>query len=237
MAVLQTRVSTTAARFGRAALIALIAGIGLSACSGGAPVDDGSGYSGDDGDGGPAKPSDAVARAALQRYFDAHPQCTPFFTLPHDVPVTESYDQRMMQAFVEAGVVRSEGIIEKPVGNINERFHRYAATPAGNAALRPGDGRIEGSGPVICYGTRQVTDVRLGEVDSMTPEISVKYHYRLTRIPDWAKSPAITAFYSGLSDRLNTVQEADETLTFKDGQWQLLRMEDNNMYDLRQQGR
>ena len=108
-------------------ILTMLAGLLMAACSAEPQVDSIS-QSTDD-----ASPSldEATAREALQTYFDAHLQCTPFFDLPAEVrDEPGSYRIKQHDAFVAAGLLqRTESTTKHhEVTGAPERYARYDAS-------------------------------------------------------------------------------------------------------------
>ena len=180
--------------------------LALAACS---PSPDDEGRTADDGD-DVKPPSNEAAREILQGWFDDNPQCTPFFQMPHDVPVKSEYSHRQAQAFVDAGLLRREGevsIADPSAGSGQRRVVRYAATARGQDQFRPGSGALVDLKTVICYGKRKIGAVKVGGLDALGDRVSVTYRYRLADIPSWARAPTILTFYPTFKKWLDREEE------------------------------
>lgn len=191
-------------------------------------------------DGEVQAPSKDDVRKVLQGWFDDHPQCTPFFEMPHDVPVDAEYSRKQAQAFIDAGLLRQEGevsIADLASGSGERRVIRYVATAEGEKQFRPGSGALADQKNMICYGTRKVEGVEVGEPDMLGNRVSVTYRYRLTDVPTWARSPSVRAFYPVFEEWLGREEEDHESLIHEDGEWKLERAPTSGMFDFRQPGR
>lgn len=180
------------------------------------------------------------ARKILQASFDAEGECTPFFDLPHDVARNASYDQQQLQAFVDAGLLRVESdvTVEDPASGSGQRdVVRYGATPEGLKIFRPGSGALAGQKTVVCYGTRKVEHVELGEPDVLGSRRSITYRYRVEGIPAWARSPSIAARYPRFEKFVTGIKEDHGTLIRRGSGWQLEGPPPSDMFDFRQLGR
>lgn len=189
------------------------------------------------GDGQVSAPSNEDARQVLQKWFDDNPQCSPFFPVPHDVAVDAEYTRQQAQVFVNAGLLQEEGelaIADPNSGSGARKVVRYDATPEGKAQFRPGTGALANMPTVICYGTRNVEDVKVGEIDAMGYRVSVAYHYRLSDVPRWARTTSIAAFYPTFPEWLDREEEGYEDLIWKNGKWSLERLPTSGMFDFRQ---
>lgn len=205
----------------------------LTACS---PSSDGGGSS-PEGDGEARSPSSEDARLVLQSWFDENPQCTPFFPVPYDVAVESEYNRKQAQVFVDAGLLRQEGevaVADPNSGSGVRRVVRYSATPEGQKQVRPGTGALANTPAVICYGTRDVKDVKVGQIDTMGDRVSVAFSYRLNDVPAWARSAPVAAFYPTFQQWLDRTEEEHEDLIWKDGKWSLEGPPSSGMFDLRQ---
>ncbi|WP_428630315.1 hypothetical protein [Sphingopyxis sp.] len=207
--------------------------LALAACSPGSESNDWSVEGGDE----IRPPSSEDARRLLQSWFDANPQCTPFFTIPHDVAVEAEYSHRLAQAFVDAGLLERQGevsIADPNSGSGARKVVRYIATPEGRTQFKPGKGALADTPTIVCYGTRDVKDVKVGEIGTMGDRVSVAYSYRLSKIPAWARSSSIVEFYPTFQQWLDRDEEANEELVWKGGNWSLERPPSSGMFDLRQ---
>jgi hypothetical protein len=185
-------------------------------------------------------PSAGEARDILQATFDANPECTPFFDLPHDVAADASYDRQQLQAFVDAGLLVAEGeaaVADFSAGTGQRTVVRYRATPEGLKIFRPGTGALAQQKTMVCYGTRKVGDVDVGQPDVLGTRVSVTYRYRLEAIPAWARSAAMTARYPSFEKFVAGVKEDHGTLVRSEGAWKLEGPPPSDMYDFRQLGR
>lgn len=185
-------------------------------------------------------PSASAARDILQATFDANPECAPFFDLPHDVAPDASYDRLQLQAFVDAGLLVAEGettVTDPAAGAGHRAVVRYRATQQGLKTFRPGTGELAQQKTVICYGTRKVDDVEVGQLDILGTRVSVTYRYRLGAIPAWARSAAIAARYPSFEKFVSGAKEDHGTLVQSGGAWKLEGPPPSEMYDFRQLGR
>ncbi|AYJ84606.1 hypothetical protein D3Y57_00405 (plasmid) [Sphingomonas paeninsulae] len=184
-------------------------------------------------------PSQIELRKALQTYFDAHPECTPFFDIPAEARMEQgSYRIRQLDAFVAAGVLQRTGEIMKPhqVTGVPEQYARYISTPLGEHSLRPSE--TNSARTQICYGKRKVISVTSGGLDENFPDrLSVKYDYQLIDVPAWTSSRAIIEFYPGLGKRLTGATESDgEDLMRVNGSWTLPKQTAFGSFDFTQEG-
>lgn len=205
----------------------------LAACS---PGSEGGDWSAE-GDGQVSAPSNDDARQVLQKWFDDNPQCTPFFPIPHDVAVESEWNRKQAQVFVDAGLLQQEGevsIVDPNSGSGVRKVVRYVATPEGKAQFRPGTGALANTPTVICYGTRDVKDVKVGQIGTMGDRVSVAYSYRLNDVPPWARSTSVAAFYPTFQQWLGREEQDHEELILKDGKWSLERPPSSGMFDFRQ---
>ncbi|MGC4250154.1 MAG: hypothetical protein QM605_01470, partial [Sphingobium sp.] len=194
-----------------------------------------------DEDGNIKASSESWARDFLQSHFDANPVCTPFFAMPRDVSVDSEYEQKRMQAFIDAGLVHREGemsIADPGTGSGSRRVVRYTLTPEGQKSIHPGSGDMASYKMVICYGRRAIGKVEVGPVDQMMQNVEVKYGYALKDKPEWVTAPSINAFYPGLAKWLaDREAEGDsEMLGFRDGKWSFDRSPRPEMFDIQQLG-
>ncbi|WP_157220130.1 hypothetical protein [Flavisphingomonas formosensis] len=177
------------------------------------------------------------ARSILQRWFDTHLQCTPFFAMPWDLPVDATYSRKRAQAFIDAGLLRFEGeqmIPDPNSGSGRRQVARYGPTPEGAKQFRPGAGDLKDMPVTLCYGRPVISDVEIGTVDDMMRQVDVTYRYRLANIPTWARAPSLQAFYPGFKDWLAREEDARQTFRYKDGSWALEQDPSPARFDLRQ---
>lgn len=219
-------------------LAILVSGLFLAACSG--PASEEASWQ-PDAEGNIKPPSESRARDMLQAHFDKNPICTPFFAMPHDVSADGTYEQKRMQAFVDAGLVRREGevTVDDPLSGPGERHViRYGLTDEGRKSIRPGTGAMASYKSVICYGNRAVGQVTVGEVDQTMQTVEVEYRYELKNAEPWIDAPSIRAFYPGFAKwRADREAEGDaEILRFRDGKWAFERAPAPAMFDIRQLG-
>ena len=215
--------------------LTMLAGLAMAACSAEPQVD---GVSQSTDDASPALNEDS-ARAALQTYFDAHLQCTPFFDLPAEVrDEPGSYRIKQLDSFVGAGVLQRIGNKTKPheVTGAPESYARYVASTDGSKWLKPGKDTAFGSQTIICYGKRRIGKVQVGTPDEISPDrLGVKYDYTLVDIPSWTHAPSITAIYPGLATRATGAVESDsEDLVYGGGKWTLAKQTAFDAFDFRQ---
>ncbi len=198
----------------------------LAACSGG-PVER------DDGTISP--PSTGQVQQMMQAYFDAHPQCAPFFDLPHDVRVDSDAGRTLPQAFVEAGLLTAE----EPTAPVDDlrtptQSVRYVATQEGAKAIHAGTGIYQPYPSVICYGTRKVDSVTIGEPDNFGVDVQYRYHF--ADVPAWANHRSIQQAYPLLAQWLSTPQESSVKFVVKDGKLVMDEPEGIEMFDFVQRG-
>lgn len=216
--------------------LTMLAGLAMAACSA-EPQADAVSQSTDDAS---STPTEDSAREALQTYFDAHLQCTPFFDLPAEVREEPgSYRIKQLEAFVAAGLLQRTGNTTKlhEVTGAPERYARYVASTTGSKWLKPGKDTVFGSQTIICYGKRKIGKVEVGTPDAISPDrLGVKYEYTLVDIPSWTHAPSITAMYPGLATRVTGAVESDsEDLVHRSGKWTLAQQTAFNAFDFRQQ--
>jgi len=222
----------------KSGLVLLLPALFLAACSGQAS-DKASWQADAEGDIRP--PSESRARDMLQAHFDKNPVCTPFFAMPHDVPADGTYEQKRMQAFVDAGLVRREGEVtldDPQSGSGKRQVVRYGLTAGGRKSIRPGTGAMASYKSVICYGNRAVGKVTVGEVDQTMQTVEIEYRYGLKNAEPWIDAPSIRVFYPGFAKwRADREAEGEaETLRFRDGKWAFERTPAPAMFDIRQLG-
>lgn len=195
-----------------------------SACSQPAAPEGGS------ADGEPSALSEREARAILTEYLAENPACTPFFALPRDVPADATHEQKRMDAFAAAGLIRRE-----PSG----QGVRYATTAEGAKFIGPGNGVLTGDRSVICYGRYEVDRVAVGSVDPVIGTANVTYRYVLKDAAAWLETPAIVAFYPdfGAWRAARQAEDQHETLRWHNGRWVVDQPSGPDMYDLRRLGR
>lgn len=222
----------------RAYLPFFVALLSIGGCSG-SPSEEVSWQPDDEGN--IKAPSERWVQDLLQAHFDANPVCTPFFTMPRDVAADAELEQKRMQAFVDAGLIRREGevtVADPHTGSGVRHVVRYGLTPEGRKSIHPGSGPMASYKMVICYGRRAIGKVALGEVDQTMQNVDVKYRYELKDRAAWIDSPAVTAFYPGFAKwRADREAEGDsETLEFRNGKWSFERAPAPEMFDIQQLG-
>lgn len=181
--------------------------------------------------------SNEEAKDVLQHWFDDNPQCTPFFPVPHEVAVEAEYSRKQAQVFVDAGLLQQAvevSVTDPNAGSGARNVVRYVATAEGRKQFRPGTGALANIPTVICYGTRTVKDVKVGQIGTMGDRVSVAYRYRLKDVPPWARAASIAAFYPAFARWLEREEEDQEELIWRDGKWSLERPPSSGMFDFRQ---
>lgn len=203
----------------------------LAGCSG---ASNGDGLAGADND-QPQAPSRSEAMKAAQGYFDENPLCSPFFAMPHDVPVDSSWEQQRMDAFIKAGLLQRQGEVEKgESGMPSRRYLRYDLTAEGREYIRPGAGGLKSVKAMICYGRRKVTAMEVGSADTFGTRFSMTYRYRLSDVPGWARSAPILERYPVFKDWLDKEKEDHGTLIHEGGRWKMDGDVTSGLFDFQQ---
>lgn len=223
-----------------AAMASPLFALAAAACSQSSTTDDG-GWSSDEPQEARA-PTESEVRALLEAHFKRNGACTPFFQMPRDLPVDSTYEQQRMDAFAAAGLVRREGeltLADPNTGSGTRRVVRYALTPEGATYIRPGSDAMADYRTVICYGRYAVDSVKVGSVSEGVADANITYRYRLVDPAPWLSAPAIQAKYANFAswraDR--QAEDQNETLTLRDGKWELDPKAHPDLYDLRQLSR
>ncbi|CAN5160837.1 hypothetical protein BH09PSE3_BH09PSE3_25920 [soil metagenome] len=137
--------------------------------------------------GDPKAATDANFKAALQAWFDEHPDCVRLDgsgSLPIERDASRQVDKPALDAAVAAGLLSVEPITGDRV--------RYSPTDAGKDAVRDGDRFLRGVN--LCYARRNIEAVE--NFTEPTDAAGVKatrvtYRYTLKDIAPWASHPAI----------------------------------------------
>jgi hypothetical protein len=157
---------------------------------------------------------------AINAYYEAHPACLwrqdkrfPVQSAPDDAK-TEHYD-----ALVDAGLL-TRTTSEKKIVIISKRENNYDISQQGRPAWtanpnQPGYGNF-------CYGHRKVASIDSNSPTSNEPgaTATVNYHYTITGLPDWAKSPETQTAFPQLQ-AASQPQPATATLTNTSNGWQV----------------
>lgn len=136
-----------------------------------------------------ADASDTSFKAALQTWFDAHPDCVRLDrsgSLPIERDASRQVDKPALDAAVAAGLLSVEPLTGGRV--------RYSPTDAGKDAVRDGDRFLRGVN--LCYARRNIEAVE--NFTEPTDATGVKatrvtYRYTLKDVAPWASHPAIAA--------------------------------------------
>jgi hypothetical protein len=157
---------------------------------------------------------------AINSYYQAHPACLwhedkrfPVQSAPDDAK-TQGYD-----ALVDAGLL-TRTTSEKKIVIISKRENNYDISDKGRSDWtanpnQPGYGNF-------CYGHRKVSSIDSNSPTSNEPgaSVTVNYHYTITGVPDWAKSPETQTAFPQLQ-AANQPQPATATLTNTSNGWQV----------------
>lgn len=159
--------------------------------------------------------ADGRALASLQKQFETRRQCAPVLTAMLPVEMSaDTIDRPSVKALVDNGLL-AESTLED--GDV-----RFTPTPQ---AARWFQERKSGSGqPValeLCYARRQIIRVWSAVDGAGAPVARLHYAFRLADAPAWARDPRMGAAFPFLPRALSEEITAEETIPYRDGQWDL----------------
>jgi hypothetical protein len=159
--------------------------------------------------------ADGRALTALRQHFEARRQCAPVLTsmLPAEMSA-DTVERPSVRALLDNGLLAATPLDDGAI----------RLTPTPQAARwfqerRSGDGR-----PValeLCYARRQVTRVWSAVDGAGQPAARLHYAFRLVDVPAWARDARMSAAFPFLTRALSEEITADETVPYRDGQWDL----------------
>lgn len=166
----------------------------------------------------PKAASKSNFRAALQTWFDAHPECVSIG--PSDALTVRADafagSNRIPDALARAGLVtREEGTETSPGGNgaaESYKVIRYHPTAKAGNAIRKADDQFIG-GTDLCFAHRQIEEVTgfTEPGDMMGMRVSqVDYRYRLRDVAPWATDPNLRPVLPSLSSRIANIEGNDK---------------------------
>ncbi len=166
-------------------------------------------------------------KAALQQYYDAHPDCASrSFTLPAEVEASQTFGRRDMDALANAGLLTATQFQKtEPAGfggkTQNATYIRYQVTDAGAKAIHKGANSFLG-GTDVCFARRNIDAIGTftEPADMMGVRASrVSYTYSLKDIASWAKDPAIQEAFPEIKRALaaSTAEATDGLVLTNDG--------------------
>lgn len=156
--------------------------------------------------------------AALQKWFDAHPECVSIG--PSDALTVQANDvagsNRIPDALARAGLLTREAGFETSRGwnGSAERYKvvRYHPTATAGDAIRKADTRFIG-GTDLCFAHRQIEEITgfTEPADIMGVRVSqVDYQFRLRDVAPWANDPNLRAVLPSLSGRVARLKGHDK---------------------------
>jgi len=159
--------------------------------------------------------ADGRALTALQKQFETRRQCAPVLsaTLPIEVSA-DDLDRPSVGALLDNGLLARTALDD---GKIR-------LTPTPQAARWFQERRSASGQPValeLCYARRQVTRVWPTVDGAGQPVARLHYAFRLADAPAWARDPRMSAAFPFLPRALAEEITADETIPYRDGQWDL----------------
>jgi len=188
----------------RAAMTMLAAALAVAACSNPKMTDD------------PKTTTDANLKAALQAWFDEHPDCVRLDrsgSLPIEREASRQVDKPALDAAVAAGLLSVEPLAGDRV--------RYSRTDAGKGALRDGDRFLRGVN--LCYARRNIEAVEnFTEPTDMAgvKATRVTYRYTLKDVASWVSNPAIAAALPAIPEAVAKPPSTDaDDLILTDKGW------------------
>ncbi|MDX3885744.1 MAG: hypothetical protein QHC65_15085 [Sphingomonas sp.] len=153
----------------------------------------------------PKAATDNNFKAALQAWFDEHPDCVRLDrsdSLPIERDASRQVDKPALDAAVAAGLLSVEPITGDRV--------RYSPTDAGKDAVQDGDRFLGGVN--LCYARRNIEAVEnfTEPTDAAGMKVSrVTYSYTLKDVAAWASHPAIAAALSAIPEAVAKPSSTD----------------------------
>lgn len=162
-------------------------------------------------------------QAALQRYYDVHPECVALpIAFPFDVSAeTGATAQRRLEALANIGLVRAMPADGRGTSSTDEAGVRYALTLAGEEVIRAGADRFVG-GSELCFAHRRILKVTSftdpAAAMGMTSS-RVTYDYNLTDVEPWASNGAVGDAFPRIRAALSTptTSATDGVVLTRDG--------------------
>ncbi|GGA54302.1 hypothetical protein GCM10011507_01940 [Edaphobacter acidisoli] len=142
---------------------------------------------------------------AINAYFLDHHECL-LSNIRFPYETTDKTETRQLDSLVKSLLLNKN---EEPAIHSS----RYTVAPAGQRYA-----------PRFCYGNREVTSI-----DSSTPlsvvngfkQSTVTYHYTITEVPVWAKTPEVLAAFPQMAQAINDSNTAKITLDQTTTSWQV----------------
>ncbi|MGK9232232.1 hypothetical protein KXS07_10575 [Inquilinus limosus] len=164
-------------------------------------------------------------QAALQRYYDAHPECVTLpFAFPLDGPAdTGTTTHRSLDVLVKIGLVRAVSADGEGASPAHVKGMRYGLTRVGEEVIKAGVDRFMG-GSDLCFAHRRIVKVTSFTDPAAAMGVTssrVTYDYELTAIEPWARDDLVQDAFPGIRAALTTPisTATDGVVLTRDG-WQ-----------------
>lgn len=158
-------------------------------------------------------------QAALQGWFDEHPECVNIGTIPATIRINtqiKPWNQAAYEALAAAGLLSAEkrhveekSIMGKPMGY---DALVYSPTKDGASVIREAKGLL-GGGSDLCFARRKVLEVTSytepGDMMGIRAT-QTSYRYRLEDIAPWAQTPALREALPRLAKALEKTEGEDK---------------------------
>lgn len=147
-------------------------------------------------------------QAALQRYYDVHPECVALpIAFPFDVPAsTGTTAQRSLEILANIGLVQAMPMEGRGASSTDEAGVRYVLTQAGEEVIRAGADRFMG-GSELCFAHRRILKVTSftdpAAAMGMTSS-RITYDYNLTDVEPWGREGAVGDAFPRIKAALST---------------------------------
>ena len=170
------------------------------------------------------KPDTTNFKTAINNYYSVHPSCvwqSPV-KFPAQADTNNDEQTKGFDALTDAGLLTRTPHEKKRFLIGSKQVNDYDGSDKGRTVWTP-DQSQPGYGN-FCYGHRDVTSI--DNVATATNQngantATVNYHYDLTGVPDWAKSPETQTAFPNVQADLSMPKAATATLVQTQDSWQV----------------
>ena len=167
-----------------------------------------SGCGRDNGTAAIAAVHDGSAEAAIQRHFDARPECAPVLEFSRKSGLLEASEGN-----AGAAALVTAGLLESVPGRSRPDRRAYRPSPAARKWFRNVD-PARRDAPYLCFAHRKVRTVSLVPDGDMP---TLRYTFTLEDPPRWMARPEMIAAFPGVALAYGNIFASDESVRFEKG--------------------
>ena len=151
---------------------------------------------------------DGTAEAAIQRHFDATPECAPVLEFSRRSGLLEASEHN-----AGAAALVTAGLLESVPGGSRPGRQAYRPTQAARQWFRNVD-PAERDAPYLCFAHRKVRTVSLVPDGDMP---TFRYTFTLENPPRWMARPEMIAAFPGVALAYGNIFASEESVRFEKG--------------------